>query len=86
MADQIGMLTLEDPIKGLRQYPTYTCAHCCNVVVMRPDRVRPRVSCLSCGRWICETTKACATDCTPLDELAADMFEASPKWLPKNNL
>lgn len=82
MADQVGMLFISDQ-DGTREVPTYTCAHCCRVVVMHPGRTRPRAFCRCCGRWICETTRECAEDCTPLDELANDGFEAAQKWLPK---
>lgn len=81
VADQVGMLYIDD-IDGKRQYPTYTCAHCNVVVIMRPNRARPRTTCLKCMRWICESTKECSTICTPVDELANDMFEAAPKWQP----
>jgi hypothetical protein len=63
-----------------RVVPTYTCGHCSQVVVMRPDRVRERKRCSVCKRLICETNELCRVDCTPIHQLARDHFEADPKW------
>jgi hypothetical protein len=58
----------------------YTCGHCTNVVVMRPDRLRPRTTCKACGRWICEKSELCNLDCTPMYSLAEDHFENAGKY------
>ncbi len=55
--------------------PTYTCGHCSDVVLMRPDRKRDRTACAKCSRYICEKKPLCRTQCTPLHELAKDHFE-----------
>lgn len=57
--------------------PTYTCGHCSDVVLMRPERTRPRVRCPHCWRFICEMKPICRAGCTPLHELAKDHFEGS---------
>lgn len=86
MRNQMGRLIFEEwdldgvPLQGPIEYPTYTCAHCGKVVVMRPDRLRPRTTCASCGQWICEQSEICASECTPLISLADDGWEASEKW------
>lgn len=64
-----------NPAPGERVYPTYTCGHCSNVVVMRADRERPRNLCLSCMKWICEGKEICNAQCTPLKALADDGFD-----------
>lgn len=68
-------------------YPTYTCAHCSTMVVMRPNRERPRKSCMSCGGWICEKKQICNEHCTPLYELSQNGGEDTvggeyAKYLP----
>lgn len=75
-----------EPAPGKKfDVPVFSCGHCSATVVMRPDRTRPRVTCLACGRWICEKHELCMQDCTPLYSLADDKFEAKPsrwtKWL-----
>lgn len=80
MVEDCGTLTIWQDGKKVKTYPTYTCGHCSNVVVMRPDRVRERVKCKSCGKTICEKTELCATHCTPLPELARDHFEGAGEW------
>jgi hypothetical protein len=84
--NQMGVLTFQGsdidgrPIKGQAEYHTYTCGHCSNIVVMRPDRVKPREMCFSCGKWICGKSEVCAKFCTPLVALADDGMEAPEKW------
>ncbi len=84
--NQMGVLTLTgsdldgNAILGQAEYATFTCGHCSNIVVMRPDRVRPREMCFSCGKWICEKNELCALFCTPLTALADDGMEAPEKW------
>lgn len=63
-----------------KHYPAYTCGHCSNVIVMRPNRVRERKRCLSCARLICEMSDICASHCTPLFALAQDHFESSGEF------
>lgn len=64
-------------ILGSRSYPAYTCGHCTNVILMRPDRTRDRRTCFSCGRWTCEKSEICMTHCTPMHEMAKDHFEGA---------
>jgi hypothetical protein len=59
-------------IKGTVRYPAYACGHCTQTVILNPKRVRPRVMCKKCGRWLCEKNELCMTDCTPIYEMAND--------------
>lgn len=82
--NKIGEITVSGtdldgtPFVGERTYPFYSCGHCSATVLMRPDRSRPRTTCLYCGRWICEQSEICNTQCTPLYALAADHFPDHP--------
>lgn len=79
MTEEFGTLTIWQDGKK-KTFPTYTCGHCSNVVVMRQDRTRERVKCLTCGRLICESSEICATHCTPLPALARDGMPTSGEW------
>lgn len=50
---------------------TSTCAHCNAVVILNPDRSRPRNYCRRCDRYICDGCAAIPTDgiCTPFEAL-----------------
>jgi hypothetical protein len=47
---------------GLFESATVTCAHCHAVVVLNPQRTRPRHYCASCDHYVCDTP-ACALEC-----------------------
>ena len=68
------------PISGTVVYPAYSCGHCSKTVVLRPNRVRPRLTCKKCGRWICETSELCLVECTPIYDIAKDHAGADPRW------
>lgn len=55
-----------------KNYPAYSCGHCTSTVILNPNRVRERVACKKCGRWLCEQNALCQTDCTPIYDLAKD--------------
>lgn len=73
--NQFGELTIQELGGRTQTFPTYTCGHCSDVVVMREDRIRERLSCLSCGRWLCEKKQICLAQCTPIHALADAHFE-----------
>lgn len=74
--NQFGELSIYDPETGKTELrATFTCGHCSNITVMHPQRIRPRETCFSCGRWICEDKEICHAQCTPLNALAEDHFE-----------
>ncbi len=63
-----------------RDIPCYTCGHCTSIVALRNDRTRDRRTCHYCGRWICEKSEICNTECTPIYSLSDDHFETPGKW------
>jgi hypothetical protein len=44
--------------RGMQEMPTYTCSHCCAVVVLNPLRTRPREYCPKCDHYICDKCAA----------------------------
>ena len=49
---------------------TLRCSHCHRIVVLNPDRSRPRTYCPKCDRYLCDGCAAVAhttLDCVPLD-------------------
>jgi len=71
-----GEMYIKEFGKASRILPTYTCGHCTSVVVMRPDRIRPREMCHSCMNPVCDRP-ICHAQCTPLSALADDKFEGA---------
>lgn len=60
--------TTEVPEGKLLEVATYTCSHCCAVVVMHARRTRPREVCLRCMAIICDPCakrRAKRGNCTP---------------------
>lgn len=43
---------------------TVTCCHCNAVVVLNPNRTRPRGYCASCDQYVCDSP-ACGLECHP---------------------
>lgn len=92
----LGLLTVdqrdvEAPIAGRRlvEVPTYTCTHCEAVVVMNPERVRPRYTCRGCDHMICDTcaaikekTGVCKTFAQLVDEHLNRVVKNQPLILP----
>ena len=58
----------------LYECATITCAHCNTVVILRPDRSRPRGYCRKCDKYICDNP-ACSVDCINFDKLLDQMQE-----------
>lgn len=56
---------------------TYTCAHCQRIIIMHPQRTRPREVCFRCMAVVCDTA-ACQLDCLPFKKL---FEEYNPKLL-----
>jgi hypothetical protein len=50
---------------------TATCLHCNGVVVLNPDRKRPRGYCAKCDGYVCDNP-VCGTSCTPFRKLLDD--------------
>lgn len=62
-------------VKGGAVYEsaTVTCAHCNTVVVLNPDRQRPRNYCRKCDHYVCDNPR-CA-ECRPFAELIDKLQE-----------
>ena len=54
---------------------TYTCSHCHSVVVLNPNRSRPRNWCSRCAHRVCDSP-ACNKDCLPLRAVFEDLQNA----------
>ena len=52
---------------------TITCAHCNTVVILRPDRSRPRGYCRKCDAYVCDLCNG--QECIPYDKLLDEMQE-----------
>lgn len=76
-----GWMMIDDRLSGgkLTESSTYTCTHCGCVVVMNPDRTRPRTKCYSCQHLICDNCAATYSQtrvCKPLAQQIDEQFEA----------
>lgn len=47
---------------------TYTCPHCNAIIVIRPERTRPREICRKCMAIVCDRA-SCVLECQPFDKL-----------------
>lgn len=69
---------------GLYESATYTCAHSQHVVIMNPDRSRPRYTCKGCGKVLCDSCAAqYATDgvCRNFNDMANQLLEKFDKGI-----
>lgn len=78
-----GMLIVDNYLTGEHlQLPSFTCYHCNRVVIMHPQRKRPRNTCKRCMKWTCDS-QGCAADCNPFERDAeralADL--ANQPWM-----
>lgn len=80
----------DHPTGSIFESATITCSHCGSVVVLNPNRTRPRHWCGKCDHYICDNP-VCVADCHPLkqllDELETQAIQAeaatkSTIWLP----
>jgi hypothetical protein len=44
--------------RPLVEMATFTCTHCSAVVVLNPERTRPRTKCYGCNHLICDSCAA----------------------------
>lgn len=73
---------------GMFEASTFTCTHCCRVIVMNPLRTRERAWCWSCDRYICDTcgaAMAATGACMPFAKIVEQVQEAASKGLPIPN-
>lgn len=74
----------------LFETPTITCCHCQTVVMLNPNRSRPRNYCMNCDHYHCDNP-GCFT-CVPFQLLAAQIekkaltkpLSESVLWTPVN--
>lgn len=77
------------PMPGMAafvEHPTFTCSHCERVVVMRPDRIRPRYTCRGCNHLLCDNCAAireAGAKCRTFAQLIDEFLEAQEKQ-PEN--
>lgn len=70
--------------RGVFEAPTYTCSHCCRVVVLNPNRRRDRAYCSRCDRYICDVCGAEMSRsgiCKPFKQLVEEIQEAASKGI-----
>lgn len=70
----------EAPVVGegaLYESATVTCAHCGTVVVLNPNRTRPRAYCRKCDNYTCDPCSA--RDCKPFAKLIDELQEQAFK-------
>ena len=59
---------------NLFESPTITCAHCNTLVILNPNRLRPRGYCRKCDAYVCDSP-VCNAECTPHIKLIDDLQE-----------
>ena len=60
--------------RGVFESATVTCAHCHAIIVLNPDRSRPRHYCPSCDHYVCDAP-ACCLGCSPLNKVIDHLQE-----------
>lgn len=53
------------PGGGVFESATVTCCHCSTIVVLNPDRLRPRNHCRKCDAYVCDKPE-CSFACVPM--------------------
>jgi len=61
--------------RGTFESATYTCSHCNALVVMNPDRSRPREVCRKCMHVVCDS---CIDTCLPFEAIAEEVVAGRP--------
>ena len=64
----------------LYESATITCCHCNRVVILNPDRKRPRGYCAKCDHYVCDSS-ACGLNCTPFRKLIEQLQEQAARKL-----
>lgn len=56
LRSQEGYLLMDHRVSGgtLTEVPTVTCCHCNRVVILNPQRTRPRHYCPKCNAYACD--------------------------------
>lgn len=80
-ADLLRNAGLEGPAVGAGrtfESATVTCLHCNGMVILNPDRKKPRGYCSKCDGYVCDR-KECGETCRPFDKLLDLMQEQYAK-------
>lgn len=80
-AEFIHKSGIDAPIVGADtkwESATVTCCHCNTVVILNPDRKRPRGYCAKCDAYCCDRPE-CAIDCRPFEKLIDNLQEAAAR-------
>jgi hypothetical protein len=66
---------------GKLESATYTCSHCPRVVILNPNRSRPRGYCPGCNHYICDHCEAirAQTGCKTFKQIMDDVCERALK-------
>lgn len=59
---------------------TVTCSHCQAVIILNPDRLRPRHYCQKCDHYVCDKA-ACVASCDPIKKKFDRLYEQAVKRL-----
>lgn len=73
-ACDLGAITV--PGKSLFESATVTCCHCNAVVVLNPQRTRPRGYCARCDAYVCDNP-ACGLECRPFAKVIDDILNGA---------
>lgn len=57
---------------------TVTCLHCNTVVILNPERTRPRGYCAKCDGYVCDSP-GCGMECRPFAKLLDEVQAAAAK-------
>ena len=57
---------------------TITCSHCNRIVILNPNRTRPRGYCAKCNHYVCDTP-ACALECVPFKKVIDQLYDQASK-------
>ena len=63
---------------------TITCSHCQVVVILNPNRTRPRGYCAKCDHYVCDSP-LCNRECVPFAKVADAVEAAAHKLLAAHN-
>lgn len=63
---------------------TITCSHCQVVVILNPDRGRPRNFCAKCDHYVCDKP-GCVTQCIPMNQVFDEIQNQAFHLIGKEN-
>lgn len=73
-----GMPKSSDPAQvpggQLWESPTVTCSHCSAVIILNPERSRPRHYCAKCDHYVCDKP-GCIVECSPIRQKFERLYD-----------